>query len=216
MSKGNGMWKVVLAGAVISVAVSGGMYLTVPKPVDIETGLNKASGESFDRSLYGIPDVNMGHYKLDEDSYFKYKVDGTLDISRLNPSSVPDWLTDFEIWNNEEAFADEKVAFNEKRMKILTTVGDVDAASSVEDSLKDPDVEENNEEESSEGAEAGSDEGTGDSTGDGETVDENTGNYVGDDENVTDVGTGDTKSENGDDAVKVDSDKGENGGSENE
>lgn len=206
MSKGNGMWKVVLAGAVISVAVSGGMYLTVPKPVEIETGLNKASGESFDRSLYGIPDVNMGHYKLDEDSYFKYKVDGTLDISRLNPSSVPNWLTDFEIWNNEEAFADEKVAFNEKRMKILTTVGDVDAASSVEDSLKDPDAEENNEEESSEGAEAGSDEGTGDSTGDGETVDEN----------VNDVGTGDTKSDNGDDAVKVDSDKGENGGSENE
>lgn len=206
MSKGNGMWKVVLAGAVISVAVSGGMYLTVPKPVEIDTGLNKASGESFDRSLYGIPDVNMGHYKLDEDSYFKYKVDGTLDISRLNPSSVPNWLTDFEIWNNDEAFADEKVAFNEKRMKILTTVGDVDAASSVEDSLKDPDVEENNEEESSEGVTAGSDEGTGDSTGDGETVDEN----------VTDVGTGDKKSENGDDAVKLDSDKGENGGSENE
>lgn len=216
MSKGSGMWKVVLAGAVISIAVSGGMYLTVPKPVGIETGLNKASGEEFDRSLYGIPDVNMGHYKLDEDSYFKYKVDGTLDISRDNPSSVPDWLTDFEIWNTDEAFADEKVAFNEKRMKILTTVGDVDAASSVEDSLKDPDVEEKTEEESSEGTEAGSVEENGDITGEGEGVDESTGNNVEGDGNVTDVGTGDSKSESGDASVDADSDKGENGGSENE
>lgn len=186
MGKGNGFWKVVAAGVVFSVAVSGGMYLSVPKPADVDLGVNKASDGEYDRTLYGIPDVNMGHYKLDDDSYFKYKVDGTLDISRSNPSSVPNWLSDFEIWSNDEAFAEDRVAFNEKRMSVLDKVGDVEAASSVEESLKDSGAED-----AEEGAEGSVDDTSGDVEGvegsDGASEGA-TSNYVGDDASVSDVG----------------------------
>ena len=215
MSKGSGLWKVVLAGAVISVAVSGGMYLSVPRSVDIDMGVSKASGEEFERSLYGIPDVNMGHYKLDDDSYFKYKVDGTLDISRANPSSVPNWLVDFEIWNNDEAFSEEKVAFNEKRMKILNKVGDIDAASDVESELKDQDQDQDSVdgETSEEGAESDKEPVNETGVGDGGTS-----NSVGDDEGVTDVGGTEESAEDGvdDGEAVIETEVDENGGSEDE
>ena len=212
MSKGSGVWKLVLAGAVISVAVSGGLYLSVPKSADVDLGVNKASGESYDRSLYGMPDVNMGHYKLDEDSYFKYKVDGTLDISRSNPSSVPNWLTDFEIWSDDEDFSEERVAFNEKRMKVLNKVGDIDAASAVESYLKDPNGESSEEEVVGDGEESGVES---DSTDGTEGVEGSTSNYVGEDEDVTDVGGNDGKDvESNEDESLSESDEEE--GTENE
>lgn len=143
MSKGTGLWKLVLGGTVLSLSIAGGLYLSVPKGAELELANAKAAEGDYERSLYGVPKLDMGHYKLDEDQYFKYQVDGTLDISRENPSSIPSWMTEYELWSTDEMFDEDRIAFAERQDAILVALGKerVETEPSGEDVEGDEDVE---------------------------------------------------------------------------
>lgn len=83
--------KWVLIGVLISVSLSLAFYLKVPKSITIDTGVVHADEENFSRTIYGVPDINLDHYRINENKYFDYQVSGVLNVGRENPASFPTW-----------------------------------------------------------------------------------------------------------------------------
>lgn len=91
MKKGTGTLKWASVGIVGAAVVAAGMYLTIPDNLVIESSTVSAETGQYSRTLYGVPNIDLDHYRIGEDKYFDYLVSGLIDVGRENPSSFPVW-----------------------------------------------------------------------------------------------------------------------------
>jgi hypothetical protein len=91
MKKGTGTIKWSILGVSIALLVASLMYFSIPANEVIETRTVSAEEGQYSRTLYGVPDVKLEHYRISEEKYFDYLVSGVVDVGRENPSLFPLW-----------------------------------------------------------------------------------------------------------------------------
>ena len=81
-----------LFGGVLALAISGGIFLTVPGSIELEEKKLLAEETDYSRSLYGVPVLEMNHYRVGEDKHLNYMLKGNYSVGRDNPSGETLWF----------------------------------------------------------------------------------------------------------------------------
>lgn len=93
MKKSHGTLKWKLIGVLSASAISSLIYLKMPNMDVHESKPLLTQKHDYSRTLYGIPELNLSHYRLDDDKYFKYVAKGVVNIGRADPTQNPLWYS---------------------------------------------------------------------------------------------------------------------------
>lgn len=85
--------KYILGGIATASVISIGLYLSLPNDYQEDARPVKAQNTDYERSIYGVPDLKLHPYRLNDDKYFDLVLDGTLNVGRSNPSALNGWYT---------------------------------------------------------------------------------------------------------------------------
>lgn len=91
MIRGSIKW--ALLGGLTATALSTGIFLNIPVSANLEDVTIKAQENDYSRSLYGVPTLEMNHYKLTGDKYLDYVLGSKFSVGRDNPSNLTGWYS---------------------------------------------------------------------------------------------------------------------------
>lgn len=83
--------KFVGLGLLLSILVGFLIYLTLPKTLEVNSYGSQEGVDDYSMTVYGVPEMEVGHYRLGDDKYFDYTVKGVLDLGNKDPSKYPLW-----------------------------------------------------------------------------------------------------------------------------
>lgn len=83
--------KYVIGGITCAALLTSGLFFAMPEIDTADTKKVEASTTNHERTLYGIPQLDLKHYKLTDDAYFDYILDGELSVGRSNPTELNTW-----------------------------------------------------------------------------------------------------------------------------
>lgn len=143
--------KCLLSGMVGAIALTGTLFVLLPETEDYKPKATETQATEYSRDLYGIPKLDLDHYKLSDDKYFDFVLDGDISVGRENPVKLNTWYK--KIAKNPESVTEkdelrgniEKAIVHGDSDKLLNSLGElVEESRSPEDApIENTDAAEN-------------------------------------------------------------------------